>query len=212
MSMCAFAQNRDSLKNLANNTIGNKTDAMASNKPGAEMPTIHIIMSDSSRYNTNNIDKNKDALLVLFNPGCEHCMDFTKMIIKNIDSFPNTQFVFVAGDKTFPYLAKFVENVKYVKHPQIVIGIDIDYITPTIFAYEGIPQIMIYGKDKKLIDVIYKEATIKKLQTILNRAKNNFNISIASEPQKVIGDATKKEAETPVIGFELKGKNRKKKK
>jgi thiol-disulfide isomerase/thioredoxin len=186
MQFGVFAQNRDSLKNLAENTNGNKAAAMAVNKPGAKLPLFSIMQLDSSRYNTKNVGQDKNVVLILFNPGCEHCMQVSKMIYKELEQFPNTQFLLVAGDKTFPYLEKFLANLDYSPMDQMIIGVDMDYITPTIFAYEGIPQIMIYGKDKKLIDVVYKEITTKKLQTILKREKSKMEISVESKPQVII--------------------------
>jgi hypothetical protein len=182
----SIAQNRDSLKNLVENTNGNKADAMANNMPGAALPIFNILQFDSIKYNTALIDPNKSAVLMLFNPNCEHCMDETKAILANLHLFPNTQFVLIAGDQTFPYFPNFIRVTGFKKNPQVVLGVDLDYITPTIFAYEGIPQIMIYGKDKKLIDVLYKDVPVQKIVNVLNREGQITPRQIAKPKKKSI--------------------------
>ncbi|MCX8470503.1 MAG: hypothetical protein ORN55_01870 [Chitinophagaceae bacterium] len=178
-----FAQNRDSLRNLMYNSNPVKENNMANNIPGAAMPIFTILKVDSTKYNTKDIPENKSAIVVLFNPNCEHCMEETKLILKNLDQFPNTQFVFVTGDNMMPYLPGFIKNTKYEYTPQLQIGLDIDYITPTIFAMEGIPQIMIYGRDKKLIDILYKDVPMSKIQSALNRDKSELRMDMDSPPQ-----------------------------
>jgi len=178
-----FAQNRDSLRNLMYNSNPVKEINMANNIPGAAMPIFTILKVDSTKYSTKEIPATKSAIVVLFNPNCEHCMEETKLILKSLDQFPNTQFVFVTGDNMMPYLPGFIKNTKYEYTPQLQIGLDMDYITPTIFAMEGIPQIMIYGRDKKLIDILYKDVPMSKIQSALNRDKSELRMDMDNPPQ-----------------------------
>ena len=58
------------------------------------VPPLKILKVDSTTYFTkDNLKKNKPAIIIVFNPGCEHCKHETEEIIKNIDDFKNVQIV-----------------------------------------------------------------------------------------------------------------------
>jgi thiol-disulfide isomerase/thioredoxin len=203
------SQPTDSKKAMQDQQDAAKSVALAINKKGSDLPIFSIMQFDSASYNTKDIDSDKSVVLVLFNPGCGHCKDFAKMVMANESMFENTQFVFVAGDKTFFYMPDFIKDIEFKKNPHIIIGVDLDFVSAKIFAFEGIPQIMIYGKDKKLIDVLYKEAKPKQLESILKAGYNTMSLSVDSKPQKVIKREVDTQAEVKEVAKESRSRKRK---
>ncbi len=162
------AQNVDSLKALANSTASKK-DVQQNLLPGLPLPILKIKQMDSTFYSTTQLEATKSLILVLFNPNCDHCVAFGKKMFSNMDKFSNTQFMFVSGEPTFGYLQGFANNINYTPNNNFKIGTDPEYVTTGLFAFEGIPQIMVFGTNKKLIDVYYKEASTDKLLKALAR-------------------------------------------
>jgi thiol-disulfide isomerase/thioredoxin len=145
---------------------------------GASLPFFNIIGVDSSIVSTAQIANEKNVVLVLFNPSCGHCQTVGKQIYDSISLFSNTHFIFVAGLPTLYTFKEFTDFTKIKSAANIFIGADYSNITPKIFAYNGIPQIMIYDTDKKLKTIFYKEITTRALYNAIN------NIASISTPKK----------------------------
>src|ERR1700733_15720234 len=61
------------------------------------IPPFNLLLSDgTTSFNADNLEKNKEVMIVYFDPDCGHCIRFTKTIIKNIKQFNNTQIRMIA--------------------------------------------------------------------------------------------------------------------
>jgi thioredoxin-related protein len=157
---------------------------------GVPLPLFNVLNLDSSISNTAQIPNDKNVVLVLFNPTCGHCQTVGKNIKDSIKKFTNTHFIFVAGLPTFTFFKEFTEFTNLKSAENISIGGDYSNITPSIFAFNGIPQIMIYDENKKLKEIIYKEISIAQLYNSIN------NISVplkkSKRKKKMFSFSTKK--------------------
>jgi thiol-disulfide isomerase/thioredoxin len=135
-------------------------------QPGAPLLHFDIRQIDSSVFNTGNTNPNKNLIVMLFNPTCGHCIDFTKMFIKNrkVD-FKDFDFILMTGDNMLPSLKDFYKTTGLTASDSMTVGVDMGATTYDLFIYDGLPQIMLYGKDKKLIKIYTRET---KLETILS--------------------------------------------
>jgi peroxiredoxin len=145
---------------------------------GTNLPIFNIISTDSSVTSTAQIPNEKNVVVVLFNPTCGHCQTVGKQINDSIALFTNTHFVFVAGLPTMFNLPEFIDYTKIKNANNIFLGADYSNITPKLFAYNGIPQIMVYDADKKLKQIFYKEIAMRDLYNSIN------NIAVVAKTKK----------------------------
>jgi thiol-disulfide isomerase/thioredoxin len=177
----SHAQNKDSLRDDALRK-DRKVD-QANLMPGAAMPVIRLQQLDTLMFTTTNANKDKNIILMLFNPSCGHCIDQTKLFIKNMADFNDCQFILSTGENMFEYLPQFAKSVGYTQNTDMIVGVDVDYATTAIFAFEGIPQIMIYDKQRKLVDVFYKDTSIQKIKNALKRLRQKNEQAAEQVPE-----------------------------
>ncbi len=147
---------------------------------GATLPGVNIKLYDSSVFNTNKLSA-KNLLLVLFNPGCGHCQDFTKDLIANRHTtFKDFEIVLMTGEPSFPYIADFVKAINYKKEDNLYIGADLDKITFELFTYQGLPQVMCYNNNLQLLKIYSKDI---KISNILNHYPGLENIKPIELPK-----------------------------
>lgn len=132
---------------------------------GAKMPPLRLVNFTTKRSYTN-ADFANDANLFLmeFNPTCGHCQDEALLIEKNLELFSKTKIVFLAAPNMGEMFDVFENVTKVSQYPKIHVGLDSsDFITKT-FRYEGLPQISIYNKERKLIKVFNGDTPIDSLK------------------------------------------------
>src|SRR3954462_11699569 len=86
------------------------------------VPPLKILKVDSLTYFTkDNLKKNKPSIIIVFNPGCEHCKHETEEIIKNINDFKNMQIV-MTTPQSFTEMKGFYKEYNLAKYPNIIVG------------------------------------------------------------------------------------------
>ncbi len=91
------------------------------------------------------------VVLVLFNPGCGHCLDFIDSTLSVYDSFENITFVFVYGnnpelDRIFGKVADRYNLVAYDKL-KFATSKKEEYFDQ--FRIKSLPSVFLYDKKKK---------------------------------------------------------------
>jgi thiol-disulfide isomerase/thioredoxin len=170
ISMASVAQNKDSM--VAAYKAKEKADLAARLSPGCAMPQGFYQIDSNTRFNSNAIPNDKNVVMMIFNPLCGHCQEEGMAIMQSLAAFPNTQFLFVTSDQRAEDIPAFKKAINYVPNKQVLILSDVNYVTSNYFAYNGLPQVMVYGKDKKLIDVYYKEIPIQNIKNSLQKTGN----------------------------------------
>lgn len=108
-----------------------------------------------SRVITNaDIPSDKNLIIMLFNPGCDHCQAQTDSFTKHIDLFKHTQLMMVVAPLVGEHLGHFAKEHRLNEYPQIWMGMDYDNLVGKTFLYYSLPQLCIYGKDKKLVRML----------------------------------------------------------
>ena len=101
-----------------------------------------------------DIPADKNLIIMMFNPGCDHCQAQTDSFTKHIDLFKNTQLLLVAGPMIGENMGHFAKAHRLNEYPQIWMGLDYDNLISKAFLYYSLPQLCIYGKDKKLVRML----------------------------------------------------------
>ena len=117
------------------------------------VPPLKLLQVDSVTYFTKEkLQKNKPSLIIIFNPGCEHCQHETKEITANIDKFKNIQIVMTTPD-SFDKMKDFYKEYKLKDYPNITVGRDERFTLPSFYAIHNLPFMAFYDKKQKLISV-----------------------------------------------------------
>ena len=107
--------------------------------------------------------------MMLFNPTCEHCIEETKQILTHLKDFPNTQFILATNEMLRPYIKDFIEKTGYKNEKQVIVGLDATMCTAPLFMYGGLPQLLVYNKEKILEDILYRDVPLADIQKALSK-------------------------------------------
>lgn len=135
---------------------------------GAPMPVIRAIMEDKTVLTNNDLKGEGNVLLMLFNPTCEHCMDMTTLVQKNMFLFKKTKIMLLSGANMMPYLSYFKNTVHTEEFPSIKIAVDSAKTIDVLFNYITLPQINFYGPDHKLLKTFNGDVPIDSLKNYIN--------------------------------------------
>ena len=117
------------------------------------------------RYMTNkDLDNGANLFVMLFNPTCSHCEDATALMEKNIALFKKTKIVLMATNIMKPYLPDFIRSLHTADYPQIYVGTDSLNFISKVFLYSALPQINVYGKERKLLKIFTGEVELDSLK------------------------------------------------
>ena len=127
------------------------------------LPEFSLQLVDSNKNYTNDkLPKNKQVVLIWFNPDCEHCQAETKLITEHIDNFSDAHIV-MATYQPFDKMKNFYETFEIKKYPTISMGRDKKYFLANYFKVRFVPFIAIYDKNYKLKKVFEGGATMEQL-------------------------------------------------
>ncbi|MEO5946203.1 MAG: redoxin domain-containing protein [Chitinophagaceae bacterium] len=114
-------------------------------------PQAKFLLSDSVTYFTKaDLKKNKPAMMMVFNPECEHCQHETEELTKNIDKFKGIQIV-MSSMVTITEIKGFIEKYQLSKYDNIIVGKDVSYFLPAYYQFNNLPFLAFYDKKQKLI-------------------------------------------------------------
>ncbi len=129
------------------------TTAVSYKETGAILPPLNFYRRDGVYITNNDLKLHKPVIIMLFNPTCEHCEQQTRLFGEHLELFSETNLMLMAADKMGPYLGYFVSATHADNYPALQIGLDSSNYIQHTFRYEGLPQINIYNKERKLIKV-----------------------------------------------------------
>lgn len=134
------------------------------------LPAFEIRMLDSTTvFNTFTIPKGKPTVFILFSPDCGHCEKLTKMVLGNIDSFKGVK-IFMVSPMPLYQIKQFVLENGLSTYKQIKVGQDISYFFWSFYRASGVPFIVVYDKNKKLVQSLEKLKNIGELLDVVHHA------------------------------------------
>lgn len=131
------------------------------------LPPIQILLSDSSTmYTKAQIPTGKPVLFMIFSPDCSHCQHETEELVAHMDELKDVQIVMITFHPLW-MMKDFIANYGLAKYPNIVVGKDINYITPSFYGISNIPYLAMYNKKGDLIEGFEGSLPIPKVIEIL---------------------------------------------
>lgn len=134
-----------------------------------EPPPFQLLLQDSATiFKKADLKTKTPLLLMIFSPDCSHCQHETEELVKHRDQLKGIQVVMITMHP-FDAMKKFISDYKLTTVPEVTVGKDIYYLTPSFYAMHNLPFNAWYDKKKKLINVF--EGSMN-LNTVLAELKN----------------------------------------
>ena len=133
-------------------------------------PPLQLLLSDSTtKFTTESLPQQKQVLVMLFSPECEHCQHEAEELVAHKNEFRDIQIVMAT---TYPLwkMNQFITDYKLKEIDNIVIGRDIFYLLPAFFDMRNFPFLAMYNAKGNLIEVFEGGLPIPK---VLEKFKNN---------------------------------------
>lgn len=134
------------------------------------LPSIQILLSDSSTIYAKAQIPHQPVLIIIFSPDCEHCQHETEELIAYKKQLKNVQIIMVTLEPLWK-MKEFISKYKLKHYTNLVVGKDIYYILPSFYALDKIPYMAMYNKKGKLITTHEGTMPIKKVIEIFKNAR-----------------------------------------
>jgi thioredoxin-related protein len=113
-----------------------------------DRPPITVRLVDGTDVNVKTLEKN--LVLVLFQPDCDHCQDEAKQIQKRLDAFANYQMYFISSEP-LDVILQFSKDYDLINKPNVHFGsVPVDDVVKH-FGSIATPSIYIYKKSGELV-------------------------------------------------------------
>ena len=111
------------------------------------LPAFSITkVPDSTIFTRGDLLKDKETIIMIFSPDCEHCQRETDSLIAHIDLFKDVQIV-MASPLDYQEVKKFYGDYHIARYPIITMGRDGSYALGSFYHVHNFPSIYIYDKN-----------------------------------------------------------------
>lgn len=115
------------------------------------LPSFSILLLDTlTRVTSGQMSVGHPIVLMYFDPACEHCQLLTKMIKRNIDSFPDIR-IYLLTPSSYEQVKYFCDAYHLDDFKSITVGTDYKYSFYQAFKPSALPYVVIYDGQKKLV-------------------------------------------------------------
>ena len=127
------------------------TDSIPTHLKGLKIPDFKLLLVDSvTNFYTENLDPEKNTLIMMFSPDCDHCQHQTEDIIKNMEAFKNTQIV-MNTVLPFNQMKVFYETYQLNRFRNIIMGRDVLFFFSPYYRAQFTPYLALYNKKGELL-------------------------------------------------------------
>lgn len=133
------------------------------------LPEISLLSVDSVAFSTKTVAKDKNCILMLFNPDCDHCQKQLNDILA-VPGIAQTAQLVMISVVPLKFNKEFYEKNHLEKYPFIYLGQDHKAFCGPFFLPYTIPALAFYNSKGQFVSIHYgnmesKEvaATLKKL-------------------------------------------------
>jgi thioredoxin-related protein len=145
-------------------------DSIPAHLKGLRIPDFKLLLVDSvTNFYTENLDPEKNTLIMMFSPDCDHCQHQTEDIIKNMDAFKNTQIV-MNTILPFSQLKEFYETYQLHRFKNIIMGRDVLFFFSPYYRAQFTPYLALYNKKGELL---YTNDGQVKIETLIAQLPKN---------------------------------------
>jgi hypothetical protein len=123
------------------------------------VPTFKLLALDSVVFTQTILDNDKATIIMLFNPGCDHCQQQLKLLL-SMPEIAVTTNLLLTSTEPLKKLQDFYTKFDLQKYPWIHIGKDYTYYLGGYYRPKTIPVLAFYNKQKQL--TFFKQGNVPK--------------------------------------------------
>ncbi|EJG01345.1 peroxiredoxin family protein [Flavobacterium sp. F52] len=131
------------------------------------IPEFSYLNINGKDFTNEDLKKSIPALFIYFNSECEYCNEEAQMVNNNIGKFKDIQIVFISSENS-NQIKEFAQKFKLNHYDNLHFLHDSKTTFASTFDVNTLPCLVLYDKDKKLIEKIKgqtkPEILIKKLK------------------------------------------------
>jgi len=131
------------------------------------IPAFSYKTTKGEVFSNKDLKNDTPTLFLYFNSECEHCQSEAEQIRDNVEKFANVQLIFISFEvpKKIEYFStkyklNHYDNINFLCDSKVSFSITFDV--------KSLPTIVIYDKNKKLLEKIKGQV---KVETILKKIK-----------------------------------------
>ena len=113
-------------------------------------------------FSNTNLVENIPTIFLYFNSECEHCQSEAEQIRDNVEKFERMQLVFISFEEPKKIMA-FATKYKLNHYGNINFLYDSKVSFPITFDVNSLPTVVIYDKNRKLLEKIKGEVKIENI-------------------------------------------------
>lgn len=125
----------------------------------------YVSIIDDTVFTNGSLVANKSTLFIYFNSECEFCNHEAEMVEENIAKLKDIQIIFVSFEEK-EKIKLFAKQYKLLNHANIHFVCDTKASFATTFDVKSLPTVVIYNRDKELVEKIKGQV---KIETILGK-------------------------------------------
>lgn len=114
------------------------------------LPDFSLLTIDSVEFNQSILDENKNTIIMLFNPECDHCKEQLEVLLSVPEVIKSAQII-LSSVETHEKNRIFYNKNHLEKYPFVHLGKDHKYFFGKYYRPRTIPVLAIYNPKKQLI-------------------------------------------------------------
>lgn len=130
------------------------------------LPGFSLLTIDSVEFNQTILDETKSTIIMLFNPGCDHCRHQLEVLVSAPQVVQSAQIILSSIESHEKNRAFYNKN-QLEKYPFVHLGKDFKYFFGGYYRPNTIPVLAFYNPQKQLIFFNQGEVNRKQLEQIL---------------------------------------------
>ncbi|MFN8266002.1 MAG: hypothetical protein U0T11_08010 [Chitinophagaceae bacterium] len=139
------------------------SDSIPAHLANLKLPDFKLLLTDSTTsFYKDNLRPNKQTIIIMFSPDCDHCKRQTTELLANIRYFKNVQIV-MPTTLPFEKMKAFYEEFQIKKYKNITMGRDVLFFFSRYFQSHYLPYIAVYNKKGDLLNAYDGEVSIQTL-------------------------------------------------
>lgn len=132
------------------------------------IPNFSYQKISGGAFTQNSLQKDTPTLFIYFNSDCNYCNEEAQMIRESVDKFSSFQLVFVSFEQPKTIQA-FAQKHQLLQYGNIHFVCDTKVTFATTFDVKSLPCLVLYDKNKQLIEKIKGQTKVATLLKKLNQ-------------------------------------------
>ncbi|MFN7118594.1 MAG: peroxiredoxin family protein [Saprospiraceae bacterium] len=132
------------------------------------LPAFQFGTLNNTFFSNDNLKSNQSALVIYFNPDCEHCQYEARAIRDSLHRFAAVN-VLLVSDEPMERLQQFAQEYDLADQPNIHILYDEKRQFKALFGTSMVPSIFIYNREQQLVKHFKGETKIEAILKYLDQ-------------------------------------------